>query len=190
MKLLLIGCYILLASFLGQAQAAEDASQRQLRQTTDLQALGQEASEAGVPILLLVSQQHCGYCTLIKHELLQPMELSGEYRKRVLIREILMDPGEHLQDFQGNRVATADFAHRRGVDLTPTMLFLGPDGSELHQRILGVPTIELLPWYVDAAIDQSRIALAKTARARDQVPGKVPSEGRTDSKSVRDDSRT
>ena len=42
---------------------------------------------------------------------------------------------------------------RYDVSVTPTMLFLGPDGRELVPRIVGINTPELFGGRVDAAIE-------------------------------------
>ena len=54
-------------------------------------ALGDRARNGHMPILLVVSQEDCPYCELLKREILEPMLVSGEYDGRVLIRELLID---------------------------------------------------------------------------------------------------
>ena len=66
-----------------------------------------------------------------------------------------------MRDFAGRFLTGARFASRYGVYLTPTLLFLGPDGRELSRRIVGINTPELFGWYLDKAIDEARGALAE-----------------------------
>ena len=72
------------------------------------------------------------------------MIASGEYLGRLLIREILIDsPGSSVRDFKGNTQTSRAFAIGYKIQLTPTLLFLDPDGNELAERIVGIQTPEL-----------------------------------------------
>ena len=83
------------------------------------------------------------------------MILSGDYADRIIMREIFIDLGTDLRSFSGEIADSAFFAHEYGVYLTPTLLFLGPDGEELSKRIVGINTPEMFSFYVDAAIDDA-----------------------------------
>ena len=138
--------------------AAESDS---LPQAVDLERLGQSAEEKGIPILLMVSQYHCGFCELMKREVLQPMLISGDYADRVMIRELLIDPGETVTNFEGRREAGDSFSGRYRVYVTPTLLFLDGKGHEMAERILGINTIDYLLFYIEEAIDESAGKMAR-----------------------------
>ncbi|BAO44795.1 conserved hypothetical protein [Thiolapillus brandeum] len=123
--------------------------------THDFQRLAETARREQRLIMLLVSQVDCPYCHLIKEEVIRPMILGGDFREQILIREILMDEGERLVDFQGQETEAADFAHGYGVFVTPTLLFLGADGRELAKKMTGVNTIEMYYYYVDQSIREA-----------------------------------
>ena len=91
----------------------------------------------------------------MKREVLHPMELGGAYKNRILMREILIDMGLQITDFQGRMQDAAVFSHGYGVHLTPTLLFLDPPGNELVQRIVGINTVELFSFYLDAAVNEA-----------------------------------
>lgn len=126
-----------------------------LATTHDLQADARIAARDRRPILLLVSQEECPFCWQIKREILDPMVLSGDYDDRLLMREMFIDEGFLLRDFQGREVAGGDFALRYGVSLTPTLLFLDPRGRELTDKMVGIQTPEMYFLYVDAAITEA-----------------------------------
>ncbi len=128
--------------------------------THDFQALANKARQERRIIMLLVSQVDCAYCHLIKEEIIRPMILGGDFKNEILIREMFMDEGETVIDFQGMRREAADFAHGYGVFVTPTLLFLDPDGKELAEQMVGVNTMEMYYYYVDQSI---RAALKKQA---------------------------
>ena len=126
-----------------------------LVEAADLSADRRLALREGKVILLLVSQDHCPFCHQIKREILGPMIAAGDYRDKLLIRELFIDDGNWIRDFQSNSVDAADFAHGYGVDLTPTLLFLAPDGSELTERLVGIQTPEFFYYYVEQSVKQA-----------------------------------
>jgi thioredoxin-related protein len=93
----------------------------------------------------------------MKREILNPMQLSGEYKDQVIMLEILIDPGEMVTNFSGRRETAEAFADRYGVFVTPTLLFLDADGNEAAERILGINTIDFLPLYIDNAIENASL---------------------------------
>lgn len=123
--------------------------------TRNLQQEAKLASRTHKPILLMISREHCPYCKLMKREILYPMSLDPEVTQRIILREMLIDPGMRIIDFHGERQDSAAFAHGYGVHLTPTLLFLDPQGNELTKRIVGINTIELFSFYLDAAIEEA-----------------------------------
>lgn len=125
----------------------------------DLSALGRTARRRRLPIVLLVSRSDCPYCALLKDEVLNPMVKSREYDDRALLGELMLDSEEPLRGFQGEYELRDDMASRLDADLTPTLLFLAPDGSELAPRILGVNTLEFFGFYVDRGIESARARL-------------------------------
>ncbi len=146
------------------AGAAAPAGGPGLALTDDLQAVGTLAREAGVPIVLMVSREYCPMCARLKREVLGPMALSGEYADRAIMREIKIDPGERVRDFDGRDVAAAELAERYHAFLTPTLLFLDGRGAELAPRILGVQNTDFFGHYVDQAIGLARDRLRSGSR--------------------------
>ncbi len=129
------------------------AGAAEVPESGDLAADGRLARSLGVPLLVVFSAEHCGYCELLEAEILRPMILSGEYDDRVVIRKVMLDEGSELRDFDGRQVETDALMVRYDISVTPTMLFLGPDGRELVPRIVGINTPELFGGRVDAAIE-------------------------------------
>lgn len=115
------------------------------------------------PIIVFISQEGCEYCRLLRARVLQPLTRSGELEERVVLREIRLDAGFVLDDFQGQRVSGQEFAARYDVDVTPTLLFLGMDGTSLTNPIVGTGNIEFYEVYLNKAID------AATARQNLQL---------------------
>jgi thioredoxin-related protein len=121
----------------------------------DLQQDAKLASRSGKPIMLMMSREHCTYCDLMKREILHPVAVEGEYGQRVILREMLIDRGMPIKDFQGKTQSAKTFSQGYGVHLTPTLLFLDPLGKELTEPIVGINTLELFGFYLDAAIEEA-----------------------------------
>ncbi|MGB0721646.1 MAG: thioredoxin family protein [Gammaproteobacteria bacterium] len=135
--------------------ALGDSADIKLPRVTDLAADAEIMRERALPMLLMVSQTHCSYCETVKREVIRPMIISGDYDDRVLIREILIDPIDKIPDFDGIPRDPNVIAARYKAWVTPTLLFLGPDGEVLSEKILGVNTPEMYGWYVDSAIEEA-----------------------------------
>lgn len=131
----------------------------QVPMTRDLAAEAQLAAQRGLPLLLVFSADHCPYCELLEREILEPMLRSGDYSDKVLIRKVMLDGAGTLRDFQGGAVDAGSFATQHDVFVTPTMLFVDPQGRELAPRLVGINTVEMFAGLVDAAIDQARSKL-------------------------------
>ncbi len=125
----------------------------------DLSRDARLSEEKGLPMLVLFSADYCRYCTRLSEEFLVPMQRSGEYRDRVLIREIRIDNYATLRDFEGQPTMPEDLAYRYDISVTPTILFLDHRGRELTQRMVGLGTVDFFGLYLDAAIASARARL-------------------------------
>jgi thioredoxin-related protein len=150
--------YLLFLCYSGATHAA-DPGHTPLTEATDLAADAATAREQRKIILLLISQQHCPYCTAIKREVLLPINGSPEYENKLIIREIYIDLGTGVRSFQGELVDSRDFAYGYDVELTPTLLFLDPNGEELTERRIGVGNLEYYHYLLDRDIDRALLKL-------------------------------
>lgn len=132
----------------------------QVETTRDLQADARLARDKGVPLLVMFSAPYCEYCERMEEEFLRPMLISGDYAHRVLIRKLSLSPGARIEDFDGRRIYAEEIATRYRVWVTPTVLFLGADGDELTERLVGLSTPDFFGGYLDQAIESAGAALA------------------------------
>ena len=119
----------------------------------DLQSDGLLAQQQQLPILLTFTASYCDYCDLLEEEFLQPMLLSGEYEDKIIIRKLVLDNGSRLTDFSGHQVSAARLADSYRVTVTPTILFVDENGTELAQRMVGINTLEMFGGYLDECIE-------------------------------------
>jgi thioredoxin-related protein len=148
-SLLIAGCGLFMLSSL-------QASEVEIPVLQDLRADGQTSQQKQLPIVVLFSATHCGYCSIIKEEFLRPMLISGDYTDKAMIRVIEIDSSDDLVDLNGQSISAEAFADRYDIYLTPTLAFFDAQGNELAPRIVGVTTVDYYGGYLDEAIDASR----------------------------------
>lgn len=132
------------------------ASEVEIPALHNLQADGQTSQQKQLPIVVLFSATHCGYCSIIKEEFLKPMLISGDYTDKAMIRVIEIDSSDELLDLDGQPISAEAFADRYDIYLTPTLAFFDAQGRELAPRMVGVTTVDYYGGYLDAAINESR----------------------------------
>jgi len=132
------------------------AADVELTDLVDLQADAKQAESRQLPVLIMFSASYCGYCSVVKEEFLKPMLLSGDYTDKVIIRVLEIDGDSDIRDFNGTDIDPEVFAERYNIYLTPTLVFVNPQGQELAQRMTGVMTVDFYGGYLDDAIDRSR----------------------------------
>lgn len=121
--------------------------------------LREEARLARAGNLILVvefSSEYCGFCRKLEELFLLPMQRNAEYNSKVLIRYISLDAYETLIDFDGRSMATAEFAERYDISLTPTLLFLNADGVEMSEKLVGIWSEDFYGGFIDNRIDEAR----------------------------------
>lgn len=152
--------------FLPTVVAADTSTKPgQLQMVEDLQSLVSQMAEQHQPMVIEMAGEYCTYCHLLEEEILQPLLLSGEYESKALIRKLDIDDPSLIVDFDGSEISQQAFSRRYKVFLTPTVLFLGPDGSEVAPRMTGIPMIEFYGHYLAQSIEQARSNLAKKVTA-------------------------
>jgi thioredoxin-related protein len=137
--------------------------QNKLLKTTNLQLDGKLAQRINVPLLLTFSQADCPFCVKLAEEVLQPMLISGDYTDRVLIRELMIDHGKDVIDFNGAAVSARAIFARYRLYVTPSVLITDNQGHELAERQIGINTVDYYGFYLDQAIDQALAKLRKNS---------------------------
>lgn len=150
---------IMFMLLVGPFAVTAHAAEIKLLQASDLQADGLHAGERKLPILVLFSSSYCGYCTIVREDFLKPMLKSGDYEDKVIMRVVNIDSTEDLRDFEGRQVDAEAFADRRGVFVTPTIKFFGPDGNETTADLVGLTTVDYYGGFLDTAIEESLVHL-------------------------------
>ncbi len=112
-----------------------------------------------LPIAVFVSQQGCQFCEALRRQVLFPMIRAGELSDRAILRELSLDAGFTVTDFDGNEIAGRNFADRYAAAVTPTLLFLDGRGVEIADKIVGISNIEYYSFYFNRALESARSEL-------------------------------
>ena len=124
---------------------------------SDFQADGLEQQISKRVILLYVSAPHCAFCKKLEKEIIFPLLKSGEYKDKIILRKIDWHGSENILDFNGESIKPSRFLEQYQIRITPTLLFFGANGKEIHKRLLGYRGGEFYWYYFDAAINKSNL---------------------------------
>lgn len=132
-----------------------DVEMVEVIKVTDLQNLGREALERNIPIVMMLSAEGCSWCIKLEEEHFKPMLRSGDYEQKALIRQFKIDDYLAVRDFDGKMVSPDKISSRYSAFVTPTVIYLDGNGSELANRMVGLTTGHYYGSYVDMSIDES-----------------------------------
>jgi len=140
---------------------------------TDLpQALAQ-ALALGQPLVVMVSLDNCPYCRQVRQSHLGPLWRGGQ-----VVVQIDMQHKETLTDWDGQTRSHGDWVKNRRISVAPTVLFFGPDGREVADRLEGASLPDFYGAYLDQRLAQARQRLQPRAGANSGVETRVgPGEG-------------
>lgn len=154
---LLLALASVLVPAASSARAAADAG---LERPASHQALLNDSARDGTVIVALFTLPGCPFCAAIRREQLR--HLAREQATRG-VRVVEYDLGDRAA-FDGahprEAASPAALAATLGIRLAPTVVFLGPDGSELAERLVGYSSPDFYGAYLEQRIGQARERLA------------------------------
>ncbi len=122
---------------------------------TDLPMALAQAKALGQPLMVMVSLDHCPYCQQVRQSHLGPLWRSGQ-----VVVQVNMQHSETLTDVDGQVRSHAEWVKSRKVSQAPTVLFLGPGGREVADRLEGASLPDFYGAYLDERLAQARQRLA------------------------------
>jgi hypothetical protein len=121
-----------------------------------LRGASQAAAVQGEPLVVMTTLPGCPYCDLVRNHYLLPMRKAGQVQA---VQLNIRDRSSNLQGFKGNTTTPAEQARVWKARFAPTVLFLGPDGQELAERLVGVAVPDFYGEYLDARLQEARSKL-------------------------------
>ena len=111
--------------------------------------------QQGIPAVVFVSRDACPYCRTLRDKVLKPMFAAGKFEQRAILLELSLDRSVPLTDFESRLVTAKEFGESYGAEITPTLLFLDPEGREIGKRIIGISNLDLYGHYLQKSIDEA-----------------------------------
>lgn len=151
-----------LADSLGAKQLAPGSREweRILPVAQNFRTDGDAAAAAKKPILIFFNLTGCHYCRGALREVIVPMFRNAGWRAAMEFRQVTIDDGKSLIDFDGKTIANIDFAKQRKGTFTPTVMLVDGNGQLLGDPIVGIANFDFYGGYVDAlakkAVDDMR----------------------------------
>ena len=124
-------------------------------QVSDLRPASVMAKQKGLVLVIEFADDNCTYCRKLEDLFLLPMQRNAEYDDKILIRSVSISEYDHLIDFQGRSVTTAEFASQYDVSLTPTLVFLNAEGVEMSKKLVGIWSEDFFGGFIDNRIDEA-----------------------------------
>ncbi len=112
------------------------------------------ALRRGQPLVVMVSLEGCIFCRIARQSHLAPMYRQGQPIVQVDMRSV-----QTVLDFEGRVTTHDELARRWKVSITPTLLFFGPHGREVAERMEGAYQPDFYGPYLDDRLSRSRAAL-------------------------------
>jgi thioredoxin-related protein len=114
------------------------------------------AKSKGEPLVVLISLPGCVYCELVRRSYLLPARLNDGLQAWQLDVTNKTTP---LLGFDGQPTTAALQAKAWKASFTPTVLFIGSQGQELAERLVGIAVPDFYGAYLEQRLATARRAL-------------------------------
>jgi thioredoxin-related protein len=145
--------------FLIAGQPSLLAAEGAIPAADNLTKTGQLARQLGVPTVVFVSREACPYCRTLRDQILLPMQHANKFANRAILMEISLDRVDPLTGFENKQITAQAFGDFYQAGITPTLLFLDPEGREISRRLVGISNLELYGHYLQKSIDEALLAM-------------------------------
>lgn len=123
-----------------------------------LRAAAQAAARHAEPLVVMTTLPGCPYCDLVRNHHLLPMRREGKVQA---VQMDIRDRSSTVQGFRGETTTPAEQVRLWKARFAPTVLFLGPEGQELAERLVGVAVPDFYGEYLEARLAEARLKLGK-----------------------------
>ncbi len=134
------------------------AADTALQVPVSLPGAAETAAAKKEPLVLLISLPGCPYCELVRRNYLLPAQRTGNLQAWQLN---ITDRTTPLVGFDGKATTAAAQVAAWKAGFTPTVLFLGANGQELAERLVGLASLDFYGAYFDDRLATARKALGR-----------------------------
>ncbi len=115
-----------------------------------------QAMRQGLPLVVMVSLEGCPYCRIARQSHLAPMHREGG-----VIVQVDMRSAQAVRDFDGQMTTHDALVQRWRIPVAPTLLFFGPGGREVAERMEGAYQPDFYGPYLERRLDKGRLAIRR-----------------------------
>lgn len=119
-----------------------------------------QALRQGQALVVMVSLEGCPFCRIARQSHLAPMQREGGAIVQVDMRSALA-----VRNFDGQMTTHDALVQRWRVSIAPTLLFFGPGGREVAERMEGAYQPDFYGPYLDDRLDKARVAIRRQPQA-------------------------
>ena len=123
---------------------------------TSLPQAALAAKAKGEPLVVLISLPGCVYCELVRRSYLLPARRDSDLQAWQLDINNRSTP---LTGFDGKPTTAAAQAKAWKATFTPTVLFIGSQGQELAERLVGIAVPDFYGAYLEQRLTTARKTL-------------------------------
>ena len=123
---------------------------------TSLHQAARRAEAKGEPLVVLITMTGCVYCELVRRNYLLPARLNDGLQAWQFN---VNDNTTPLIGFDGKPTTAARQAKAWKATYTPTVLFIGSQGQELAERLVGIAVPDFYGAYLEQRLATARKAL-------------------------------
>lgn len=134
--------------------AASVRALTELPRPTSLRDAARDSAARGEPLVLLVSLPGCPYCERVRRSHLLPLACAAGG-----VVQIDVGSAAAVVDFDGHARTHDAVATGLRARFTPTVLFLGPTGGELSERLVGAGIADFYGALLEQRLEAARAAL-------------------------------
>ena len=118
------------------------------------------ALRGGSPLVVMVSLDGCPFCKVARDSYLGPLQ----QEQGLPVVQLDMRSRLVLVDFKLKRLTHDELIRSWGIKVAPTVLFFGPGGVEVAERLVGGYIPDFYGAYLDERIRQSRSVIRAQPR--------------------------
>ncbi len=113
------------------------------------------ALKLGQPLVVMVSLDRCPFCRVARDSYLTPLRR----QEHVPVVQIDMRTAVQVRDFNQATATHDDLARAWAIKVAPTVLFFGPGGKEVAERLVGGYIADFYGAYLDQRMQTARMAV-------------------------------
>jgi thioredoxin-related protein len=116
-----------------------------------------QALRQGRPLIVMVSLEGCPFCRRARQSHLAPMQREG-----TTIVQVDMRSPQPVRDFEGQMTTHDALVQRWRVPIAPTLLFFGPGGREVAERMEGAYQPDFYGPYLDERLEKAAVLIRRS----------------------------